>query len=283
MPHVLATDASIPPPLPFTPSLVPAESVYLRGEDNLRLTTFNSLASVTLAIDGILLSPEGRLVSFSERHVPNTDRTSASTVLHVGEGWLMGLHVRAAAAAPRIGQCYAILEVVRGFSGAVIPLRTILQGYVTDTSRRAWPGSTIDASIAGPGVLRSITGTNPAAGVEISETVPTNARWRLHAVQFPLVTAIAAANREVALTFDDGTTVFARVPSGFTHVASTTIVYSSFHHAPRFTVAQDTTKNFPLPRLDLQGGFRFNTVTTNLQAADDYGAPQYLVEEWIED
>ena len=138
-------------------------------------------------------------------------------------------------------------------------------------------------SIDGPGVLRSITGTNPAADVEISETVPTNARWRVLAIQFSLVTDANAANREVALTLDDGTTVFARVPSGFTHVASTTIVYSSFHHAPRFTVAQDTTKNFPLPRVDLQGSFRLATVTTARQATDNYGAPQLLVEEWIED
>jgi hypothetical protein len=132
-------------------------------------------------------------------------------------------------------------------------------------------------------VLRSITGTNPAANAEISETVPTNARWRLLALQVSLVSSSQVANRELALTFDDGTAVFARVPSGFTHAASLTRVYSSFHHAERNTQAQDTTKNFPLPRIDLPGGARIVGVTTALQTLDNYGAPQLLVEEWIED
>ena len=108
-------------------------------------------------------------------------------------------------------------------------------------------------------------------------------RWRALALQVQLVSSSQVANRELALTFDDGATVFARVPSGFSHAASLTIVYAAFHHAPRNTVAQDTTRNLPLPRIDLQGGYRINTVTTNLQTLDNYAAPQLLVEEWIED
>lgn len=270
-------------PLPFTPELAPANAWYLRGEDNLRLTTFNSLAAVELVVEGVLLNPDGELVQFQRRHVPNTDRTSASTVWNAGSGWLLSLQVRATAATPRRGQCFAVVEVVRGLLGAIVPLATLLQDYVTDTSRAAWPGSPIRASTEGPGVLRSITGTDPAAGAEISETVPTNARWRLHAIQFTLVTGITGATQEVALVLDDGTTAFARVPSGFTQVASTTIVYSSFHHAPRNTAAQDTTKNIPLPRVDLQGGYRITTITNTIGGDDNYGAPQYLVEEWIED
>jgi hypothetical protein len=257
--------------------------VYCTGDEFLRMTSFGSVASVALALRTRFLRTDGYPVASSERHVPASDRTSVTTDFHLVDGWLLGCEVHAVAGTPRRGQVFVVVDLVRGSSATPDVLQTLLQGYVTDTSRLAWPGSPIRSSIEGPGVLRSIAGANPAAGANIVETVPTNARWRLHAIQFSLVTAIAAANREVALTFDDGATVFARVPSGFTHVASTTIVYSAFHHAPRNTAAQDTTKNFPLPRIDLQGGFRFNTVTTNLQAADDYGAPQYLVEEWIED
>ncbi|MGH2667508.1 MAG: hypothetical protein ACRDH5_00020 [bacterium] len=201
----------------------------------------------------------------------------------MGPGVLLGASIRASSGTPRRGQVFAIVDVVRGHTGAIQPLACLLQGYVSAAERLAWPGSPIDSSAEGPGVLRSVTGTNPAANVEISETVPTNARWRPLAISYELVTAIAAANRESALAIDDGATLLARVPSGFTHVASTTIRYSAFHHAPRFTLAQDTAKNFPLPRVDLAEGMRLRTITTNLQAADDYGAPQILVEEWIED
>ena len=36
-------------------------------------------------------------------------------------------------------------------------------------------------------------------------------------------------------------------------------------------------------KLDLFQGDTINTSTLNLNAADNYGVPQYLVEEWIED
>jgi hypothetical protein len=281
-------DALAPPfapgvPLPFTPSLAPASAHYLRGEDNLRLTSFNSLTAVELALDGLLLDPAGRIVSFSQRQVPNTDRTSASTVFRAGEGWLLSLQVRASAAAPRVGQCFVIVEVVRGLLGGVTPLTTLLQGYVTDTSRRAWPASPIRSSAEGPGVIRAIVGTDPGAGVESTETVPTNARWRLLAHAITLVTAVAAANREVSLVLDDGTNVFLKSVSGFTQTASLTHNYFAFHHGSRNTVAQDLSHTYPIPRVELMGGYRIRTFTTNLQAADNLGAPTLLVEEWIED
>lgn len=273
LPEALPSGLGVTTPSPF----------YCAGDEFLRVTSFGSVASVALAVCTRFLRTDGSPVAGRDRHVPNSDRTIASSDFHLPDGWLLGVEVHATAGAPRRGQVWVVVDLMRGASASAVLVQTLTQGYITDTSRLAWPGSPIRDSAEGPGVLRSITGTNPAAGVELSEAVPTNARWRLHAIQFTLVTAVAAANREVALTFDDGAAVFARVPSGFTHIASTTVVYSAFHHAPRNTAAQDTTKNFPIPRIDLQGGFRINTVTTAIQAADDYGAPQYLVEEWIED
>lgn len=276
--------AAADPSCPELPALrAGGGRLYLTGEDHLRVTSFNSNASAELTIEGRYMDLEGRVIASGDRHVPNTDRTSKSTLVRLGQGWLLDVMVRATAGTPRRGQCFALLEIVRGFTGAVAPVAFLAQGYVTDTSRFGFPGSPIASSPEGPGVLRSITGTDPAANLEISETVPTNARWRVHGIAFSLVTDANAANREVALTFDDGATVFARVPSGLNHLASLTKLYSAFYAAPRNTLATDTTVNVPLPRLDLQGGHRINTVTTNRQATDNYGAPQLLVEEWIED
>jgi hypothetical protein len=256
---------------------------FFDGNDRLRLRTFGSVASVIVAIEGRMLTVDGNVQAFADVHAPASDRTEATTLYRIGEGFLLNVSLRASTGTPRRGQVFGILEVVRGLGATVVPLAVLFADYITDTQRVGWPGSLVRGSTEGPGVLRSITGTDPAANVEITETVPANARWRPLAITFTLVTDANAANREVALTFDDGTTVFARVPSGFTHAASLTVIYSTYHHAPRFTVAQDTAKNFPLPRIDLQGGFRVNTVTTARQATDNFGAPQMLVEEWIED
>jgi len=258
-------------------------AMLIGPDDGLRIRSFNSVGGVNLAIEGRRVEPDGTIVPFADRHVPASDRSEGTSLVNVGPGVLLNVSVRASAGAPRRGQCYVVLDVVRGFTGAIQPLACLLQGYVTDTSRRAWPDSPLELSAEGPGVLTTAAFTDPAAGVEISVTVPPNARWRPLALFYALVTDGTAANRESALVIDDGATVYARVPSGFTQTATLTVSYSAFHHAPRFTLAQDTTKNFPLPRIDMPTGHRLRTITTNLQAGDNYGLPHMLLEEWIED
>jgi hypothetical protein len=275
--------ADRPSPLLIGAALAPTRGIYLSGDDHLRITTFNAAAGVELAIEGRYLDLDGRLVPSGGRHVPNTDRTAASTLIRLGEGWLLDVTVRASAGTPRRGQCFALLELVRGFTGAVVPVALLSQGYVTDTARFGWPQSIVQHSTEGRGVIRAITGTDPAAGVEISETVPTNARWELLAIGFALVTDATAANREVTLTLDNGTSVYTRSPSRVNHTASLTRTYSAFQSPSLAAVTTDPTLNLQLPRLVLSDGHRIRTATSNLQAGDNYGAPQLLVEEWIED
>lgn len=256
---------------------------YCTGEESLRVTSFGSLAGVVLAVRNRFLRVDGVPVPSGDRHVPNSDRSIATTEHPLAEGWLLGCELHASTGSPRRGQVFVVVDVIRGGGTAATVLQTLVQGYVTDTSRLTWPGSPIQSSIDGPGVLRSITGTDPAAGAEISETVPTNARWQIHAIRFSLVASAAVANREVALVYDDGANVFARIPSRVTQTAAQTIAYSSFRDAALEAVAQDTERWIRLPWLSLQGGHRFRTITTALDVGDNYGAPQYLVEEWIED
>jgi hypothetical protein len=269
------------PPDPLVSFLAPS-AWYFRGADALRLTSFNAAAGVVLALEGRFLTVEGEIKPFRFAHTPNTDRTTKSDIFLMGAGWLLDVQVRASAGTPRVGQCFVVVEVVRGLTSVAEALGVLVQGYVTDSQRRGWPGTLVENTLASRGVVRSITGTDPAANVEISETVPTGARWKLRGVLFTLVTDANVANREVALTIDDGATVVARIPSGFTQTATLTTLYSLFVLAPRNAVAQDTTKNAPLPDLDLQGGYRIRTVTTARQVTDNFGPPQLLVEEWIE-
>lgn len=258
-------------------------SFYVTGEDHLRLRTFGSVASVVVALEGRFLDAAGRVVAFGERHVPASDRTQATTLHTLGEGWLLNAQLRASTGSPRRGQLFAILEVVRGRTGAVVPLATLLQGYVTDTSRLAWPGSAIRDSPEGPGVLRSITGTNPAAGAEVNETVPTNARWRLRSTLVSFVTSAVAGNRVPVLTINDGSADVVRAGLYTTIAASqTTIITWGSFGASYGPSATGVVTVFPSD-VWLQGGWIVKTVTAGLDAGDNYAAPQLLVEEWIED
>lgn len=131
------------------------------------------------------------------------------------------------------------------------------------------------------GLIRSITGTDPAANVEISETVPDRRRWRLLGIVFTLVTSVDVIDRTVVLIIDDGTNTLVSIPSTTTQAASETKVYQ---YAQRPGAQVDVGDNFyiPIPYLTLKGGYRIRTATAGRQAADNFGAPQLLIEEWID-
>src|SRR5213594_747841 len=62
------------------------------------------------------------------------------------------------------------------------------------------------------GAIRTVSGTVPAAGAEIADTVPVNTRWRLYAIEVVLVAAAVAVSRSIILIIDDsGSTVSRRL------------------------------------------------------------------------
>lgn len=262
--------------------LLDGNGLYLTGEDNLRLTTFGRIAGAEVALEGRRISPEGIIVPFAERQQPTSDGTAKATVYQIGEGLLTNAQLRATAGSVLGGGVFGILEVVRGREGGVQPLGTLLQGYVTTNARLAWPGSPILPSTAGAGRLRSITGTNPAAGVEISEAVPAGVRWRISAITFALTTDATVANRFVGLKIDDGVNALFVAGSNVAQAASGTTTYTGAAGLGAFGNATNALLILLPDNLVLPAGSRIRTTTAALQAGDDYGAPQYLVEEFIE-
>lgn len=132
---------------------------------------------------------------------------------------------------------------------------------------------------AGDGI-RSITGSNPAAGAEVSETVPASARWNLLLFRDQLVTSAVVANRIPQLTIDDGTnTLLIIPPAAGTQAASTSFSY----HWGNLGYGSNATNNgvqIGIPSLVLGAGYRIRTLTSALDVGDDYAAPQYLIQEW---
>ncbi len=134
----------------------------------------------------------------------------------------------------------------------------------------------------GHGLIRLITGTNPAAGAEVSEAVPAGVRWRILTVEIILVAEVTAAVRTVELAFDDGANVYFDRKSPADQAASETREY---HFSPvGYTDSAfiDTDIVLGIPPLILPAGHRIRTITNNLQSGDDFSAPLLLVEEWDE-
>lgn len=140
----------------------------------------------------------------------------------------------------------------------------------------------IDGVKDGPGSVQTITGTDPAAGAEISESVPANTEWLLTAFRFALVTDATSGTRQVHLHLDDGTTTFIELPATGTQIVSLTRDYNA-HGLGGMIVPTGDQIDISLPSgIMLAAGYRLSTSTTDMESGDDFGAPQIQVEAWCD-
>ena len=270
--------------LPFQLGDKFASSWWMHVDDNLRITSYNALASVRLEVRYRFIDKDrGDIQATQEAQSPNTDRTAKSSIFVTPEGWLLGGEVFVSGAAPLIGQTYVVVEIVRGLGSSALALQVIAAGYVSAKQPLPFPNAQMFSSLDSGGAVRSITGATPGAGAEISETVPTGARWELVSFGANLVTSAAAANRMPALTLDDGTTIYFRGPMNVNEVASGT--WSNYWTQGQLVsaAAPSNVINGAIPaNIRLGAGHRIRTVTAAIQGGDQWGTVQYLVREWLE-
>jgi hypothetical protein len=253
------------------------------GEDNIRVTSFNSASGVTITVRIRFIDRTGNIITQEYNHVPATDRTQTQTTHKLGDGWVINAIAFASAGTPLIGQTFVRVEVIRGISGAILPLAVLIQGYLKDTDSLAWPGSPVKNSLQGKGVIRAFLGTNPAAGNQIIEAVPTGSRWRFLSLQVLLMTSATVANRTVFLLFDDGTNTFAQIGGAVNQAASQNFSYNfigGLGYEVGAVRSNQVITGIHVPML--LAGFRVRTSTANFQAGDDFTDPMLHVEEWIE-
>lgn len=263
--------------------LDPPSSLYVTQDDRLLVRAWNSVASVAVVVRARILMPDGQVVPTAVTVRPSTDRVVSQGAVDLTEGFLLSLLILVEGAAPRRGQTFVTVALARGGALAADPAQLLAADYVAEGAPIGWPGADPIAPTEGPGLVRAVAGTDPAAGVEVSETVPTNARWTLYAVRFPLVTDATVANRRVHLLVDDGTNTLYEAAAPDVQAASLTRNYNAANHgfAPAATVSE-LYLNLPVP-LPLLQGWRVRTATDSLQAGDNFGVPRLTVEEWIED
>lgn len=256
---------------------------YLRGEETLRLTVYNAASGVRIRMSGRRFDPSGALSSFSDPMTPTTNRVATVFDKPMVEGWLLSVAIRVDAGAPLDGQCFVVVELGLGLGAQFVPLDVLVSDTITAARRVAWPGSPLRGPLDGAGAVRAIAGTTPAAGAEITETVPTGARWELLALTARLTTSATVANREPSLFFDDGATVYLGSPIQVNLTASTVWVVSWFQGAGVITANVSGTETAPIPtNVRIPAGHRIRTSSQNLQVGDQWAVVEYLVREWLE-
>ena len=144
----------------------------------------------------------------------------------------------------------------------------------------------------GPGHYFTASGADAAAGAEVADTVPTGAMWKIYAAEVVLVTT-GVANRNTALFIDDaGATITRRLL--LTDTTNQTDAQTRTHGWYPGTAAVDAASvsitdtvtllaKFPetLPVGPLDEADNIRSVTTGIQAGDNYGVARYIVEEWL--
>ncbi len=259
-----------------------AGPLYVARDDRLYVRTRGSVAGKQVELRLRLQMPDGQVVPQLQTLAITGDRTTQVQVFDLAEGYLLGVAVQVVPAPVLHGAVYVEVGITHESVPTLAVYQVLVAGYVSDGDALGWPYGRPVGPLEGPGNLRSIAGAAPAAGAEIVTAVPANATWRLLSWRAQLVTAIAVANRRVHLVVDDGATILQDLASADTEVASLARNYNAAADGfPR--VAQDSEVYIPLPAgLVLRSGFRIRTLTTAIQAADQWGAPQLFVEEYLE-
>jgi hypothetical protein len=260
----------------------PPIETYVTANSLLFVQVWNSLAAQTVFVTLRLLLPDGTVKLNKWQLSPTNDRSPNSLFCQLTEGFILSLMVQSSSL-NATNKTYAVVFLGEGSAVHAQFGQVLSQGYIGGKNVLTWPPGIQQPPDDGTGAIFSITGTVPGAGAEISEVVPTHARWKVLGFRFTLTTAVAVANRQVDLILDDGANTFAEVTPVGVQAASLVQIYNYMPNVNAQAVANGIV-DVPFPNdVLLSGGFRIRTHTLNLQAADQYTAPQYLVQEWLVD
>ena len=255
---------------------------WLTEHARLRISVWNSVTPAAIIFFCYrMLESNGSVSDHQIQITPTTDRAVTESDIRTGVGYLLNCFFTTETLTVRRGAIYARAVMRNDKDNNTIDY--LCQGYVSSQSSPMWPDGNSEPSVGGQGLINTVIGTDPAAGVEISQTVPTNARWHVRGIQFTLVTAVAVATRRVVVVIDDGANEIFRFDSQSTQLASLTRNYKIADY--KLQPADNGTFIYIAAPFDFEllQGYRIRTITENLQAADDYGAPVLAIEEWIEE
>ena len=216
---------------------------------------------------------------FAETHTTNADRSRATNTFEV-HGNPISITVRPSAVPVRRGECYVRVTLL--LEGE--PVKRLMTAYLTDGKTLTWPPGIQEGFTEGEGLVLHVTGTNPAAGAEISETVPTNVKWILRSIAVVFDTDANAANRVPKLHIKDGAVKLHIFPGETAIVANDVknVIWEGGLGTPSRESGADMV--YPMsPNMELFQGWVIATSTSALQVGDDYSAPAMVVEEWIQE
>lgn len=263
-----------------TTGAVPPVQSYVSQNAIIQIQTWNAVAGQVVSVGAQILLPDGTLTLSEWDITPLSDRSRQFKNFGLAEGFLISLSVTGALGVTG-NRTFVAVRLQSSSGGGRIVTVALCQGYIGTQRALAWPPGIYQDPADGPGAIVSVTGTTPGAGAEISETVPSNAIWRIKSFWFKLTTSATVANRIPHLIIDDGTNVLLDMPCTTAQTAGQVITYVAADGVSGVGPTDNVSEiRFPFD-LRLMTGSRIRTLTTAIQAGDQYTAPQYLEVEWL--
>lgn len=313
----------IPPPNPPSPSTSTKPQPFLgltgRFETNdiLETNVHTSIANLGLGVVLSVLydgSTQTQLIDATNGlQNPTNDRSSVKYDYTFGVGgYIRSVVIGSSTVSPR-GATYVQVYLKSSQKSSIGAFNAMLVSNYSDVGNPYWPGGKFESSQEGPGYVYSPAPASPAAGADISITVPTNARWRVRGLAFKFVTSSTSATRQSQIQFEDaaGKTFFR---TGVAAASGTLAQFATLSQTVGFIGSTDTRRiavtalsgtaalvqndatvsttinplytngdfNVTLPDIILPVGFKIVTNTKSIQAGDQWTIDSFVVEEWID-
>lgn len=150
----------------------------------------------------------------------------------------------------------------------------LCQGNVSKKFGINYPQQVVDSPMQQRGLSVVVTGADPAANTETFDTLNSLTFHRLISYRVEFVTGAAAATRRPSLQIDDGVSNAIIIPSAGDVIISETWILQWGVGLANLVDTTGKRQTMPLPAdLWLPPGAGVGTVTTALNALDNYGAP----------
>ncbi len=263
-----------------TKSVQPPSFVYVTKDDALLISYANSVFGGILTVRFRLLRPDGVILP-SEIQLPlSNNRAQHSITIPLTEGFLLSGVAIATGLTTLRGQCWVNISLYRGTGDYAHITQVLAQDYVDSFEQLSFPGTPQSQLLKGPGFLSTATASDPAAGAEISISVPSRSQWKVHCGTFQLVTSATVGPRRIGLELFQSPSTVMRSGASVEIPENTTVKITML---PGIQATQLANGNIiiPLPNeLIINNGATLSTVTAGLDSGDQYSAINLFVEEW---
>jgi len=274
-------------PTPALRGRTPAvDQFYVSGEDHLHVTAYSRLgAGIRIMVTWRFWSARRGIVQVNADEVVTVAYPfPAAKLILLDEGVLLNVRVSPVSVSGLLyGGVYARVQIVRGSTGAIFGLATILQGYLTTENERAWPGSPLQGMHEGPGAIRAEAFTQLTGPITATLIVPDVVRWRVVSGHLHFVASAAAGNRNLFLQIlDPGGNILFRALANQTRAANQQLQlgFGGAAAAPPNTFDGWEVLGFPVD-VDLRDSAEVAVVVINEQAGDALTGQRALVREWM--